>query len=294
MPLPPPDEREVLERLVGWAAARDEVRALVLTSTRASARDGVDDFSDYDVIVAVRDAERFVAAEAWRDAYGRRLVGWGDEHELYGETAYFRGLVHDDWVRIDWTVWPVALLDRVAERAELPDNLDVGYRVLLDKDGRTDGWPVPTYRAHVPRRPTEAEYRAAVEEFWWDTLYVAKSLWRGHVVVAKFSLDYDAKLVALRRVLEWRIELDHGWSLKPGVYGKGIEQLLPARDWRELEATYVGAAVEENWDALFRTAALFRRVAREVGDALGYPYPQEVDDGVGAHLRAIRAYPRSA
>lgn len=206
-------------------------------------------------------------------------------------TTYFCGVIYDDGVRVDYTVWPDALLERVSEEASLPEGLDVGYRVLLDKDAGTAGWKPPTDRAHIPARPTQAEYDALIDEFWWDTTYVAKSLWRGEVVFAKFMLDYDAKLVALRRLLECRIEIDHDWSLKPGVYGRGLERLLPPDMWSELASTYVGTDVEDNWNALFRSTALFRRVASDVGDALGYPYPRQVDDAVTAHLEAVRGLP---
>ena len=161
-------------------------------------------------------------------AYGEPLARWGDHHEVHGTRTSFLGVVYADGVKIDYTIWPAPLLESVAEAEALPEDLDVGYRVLLDKDGRTAGWSAPTYGAHIPAAPTEAEYRAIIEEFWWDTTYVAKALWRGEVVFAKFALDYDAKLVALRRVLEWRIELDHDWSLRPGAYGRGLERLLPA------------------------------------------------------------------
>jgi aminoglycoside 6-adenylyltransferase len=49
---------------------------------------------------------------------------------------------------------------------------------------------------------TSPRYDALVDEFWWDAMYVAKSLWRGEVVFAKFLLDYDTKFVVLRRFLE--------------------------------------------------------------------------------------------
>lgn len=279
----------MLARIVAWGEAEPTVRALVLTSTRASPHAPVDALSDFDVVVAARDAPGFVSRESWRGAWGERLVGWGDESELHGERTWFRGVVHRDWVRIDWTIWPERLLDRVGTAERPPAALDVGYRVLLDKDGRTRGWPAPTHRAHIPRPPDEAEYRAAVEEFWWDTTYVATGLARGHLVFAKFALDYDAKHVALRQMLEWRLELDHAWSLKPGAHGKELDQLLPDDLRAELHATYVRVGVEENWEALFRTVALFRRVAREVGEALGYEYLQDVDDGVGAFLEAVSA-----
>jgi aminoglycoside 6-adenylyltransferase len=286
-----PTEAEVLERLVAWGGANESVRAIVLTSTRARQDGSADLLSDYDVIVAVPDALTFVAGDSWRSAYGRPLVHWGDEDELYGLTTYFRGVIYADGVKVDYTVWPDALLELVAEESTLTDDLDVGYRVLLDKDGRTSHWTSPTYRAHIPVRPTREEYEALVDEFWWDTAYVAKSLWRGEIVFTKFVLDYDAKLVALRRMLEWRVEIDHDWALRPGVYGRGLERLLPADVWSELASTYVGTDVEDNWSALFRTTALFRLIASEVGDALGYSYPHDVDEAVTTQLEAMQKLP---
>jgi aminoglycoside 6-adenylyltransferase len=197
--------------------------------------------------------------------------------------------VYADRVKVDYSVWPQALVERITEAASLPDDLDVGYRVLVDKDGATSGWAPPTYRAHVPAKPSQAEYEALVEEFWWGTTYVAKSLWRGELFFAKWVLDCDAKSGALRRMLEWRVKLDHAWALRPGAYGRGLEALVPDDVWKELEATYVGTGVAENWDALFRTAALFRRVATDVGDGLGYAYPVDVDAGVTALLEAVRS-----
>jgi len=170
-------------------------------------------------------------------------------------------------VKVDFTIWPETLLAHVAEAETLPDALDVGYAVLLDKDGATSRWSPPSYRAHVPTPPTRAEYAALVDEFWWSTTYVAKALRRGEVVFAKFVLDYDAKQGALRR---------------------GLERLLPADLAAELLGTYVGAGIAENWDALFRTTVLFRRVAVEVAEALGFRYPQEVDEAITAQLEAAR------
>lgn len=286
-----PDEVAVLASLVAWGESSPSVRALILTSSRARRDGSADLLSDYDVIVAVRDAASFVADEAWLAGYGEPLVGWGDEDELLGSTTTFRGVVHTDGVRIDYTLWPEVLLGRVSEEATLPDALDVGYRVLLDKDGQTSRWPPPTYAAHVPRKPTKAEYDALVEEFWWDTTYVAKALWRGELLFAKFMLDFDTKHVALRRLLEWRVELDHDWALRPGTYGRGLERLLPSDLWAELARTYVGTDIEENWEALFRTIALFRRVATDVADALGFEYPQATEETMTAQLRAVRALP---
>jgi aminoglycoside 6-adenylyltransferase len=289
-----PEEADVLKRLVAWAEAQPSVRALILTSSRARADETVDEFSDYDMIVAAADADAFLRDGGYALAYARPLACWGDEHDVLGLRTTFRGVVYEDGTKIDFTIWPAELLPRVAEEETLPEDLDVGYLVLLDKDGHTAAWKAPTYRAHIPPRPTEDEYRALVEEFWWSSTYVAKALWRGEVVFAKVVLDYYMKLGVLRRFLEWRIEIEHGWNVRPGVLGRGLERLLDHDIVDALHATYVGGDVDDNWDALFATAALFRRVAKQVGEALGYAYPQDVDDGITAQLRAVRDRPPRA
>jgi len=288
-----PQEKEVVDKLVAWGTAHPLIRAMILTSSRTRPDGPVDRLSDYDLILAVSDVGAFAFDDAWISEYGRPMVRWGDQGEMHALATYFRGVVYQNAVKIDYSIWPVELLERIEAAALLPDQLDVGYRVLLDKDQRTAGWKQPSYQAHIPARPTEAEYQALVEEFWWGTTYVAKSLWRDELVFATWVLDQGLKLETLRRMLEWRIEIDHNWSVKPGVYGRGLKQLLPPNIWSEFASTYVSLDVEETWAALDRAIALFRQVALNVGNALGYPYPQQVDDQVSAYLEAIREMPSS-
>ena len=263
----------VLARILAWAEAEKAVRLVVLTSTRA--RGDGDALSDYDVIVAMGDVDRF-DPEA---AYGAPAARWGDQHEVHGTTTFFRGVVYEDGVKVDWTLWPANVPQRVAEHG-LSDDLDVGYRVLLDKDGVTALWRQPTNRAHIPSRPTEAEYLAVVEEFWWSATYVAKAEARGELFFQSWVLDVDIEHGVLRRMLEWLIETERDWSWRPGAYGRGLERELPPDVAAELAAT------DGSFD---RTAALFRRVAHSVGDALGYAYPQTADDAVTASIHSVRA-----
>jgi hypothetical protein len=58
---------------------------------------------------------------------------------------------------------------------------------------------------------------ADATDFLLESTYVAKHLWRGDLMPAKFSLDQVMKQGGLRTVLEWRIEIDHEWSLRPGA-----------------------------------------------------------------------------
>lgn len=280
----------VLDALVGWGERTPEVRAMILTSSRVRPDGAVDEFSDYDVILAVTDPERFAGDLAWQEeAYGPRLVGWGDEDELFGLLAPFRGVVYHDHVKVDYTIWPDALLESVAAHPTLPEGLDHGYRILLDKDDRTLGWPEPTFTAHVLVPPSEAEYRAQVEEFWWEVSYLPKSVRRGDLFFASsFMLEHDLKFVSLRRMLECRIAVQRDWTFAPGSHGRGLEQHLDAETLHALSETYASLDADAIWDAAFRLAALYRRVATDVAAALGYEYPQEIDDRMTAYLRGVR------
>lgn len=286
-----PQEKDVLAQLLTWGAAHPLIRAMILTSTRTRPGGPVDLLSDYDLILAVSDVGPFASDTAWISDYAQPMVRWSDQSTMYELTTYFRGVIYQNAVKIDYSIWPVEVLDRIAVESHLPAELDAGYRVLLDKEQRTTGWNLPSYQAYIPAQPTGEEYTALVEEFWWGTTYVAKSLWRDDLAFTKWILDQDLKMVTLRRMLEWSIEIEHDWSVKPGVLGRGLKQWLPAEIWSEFASTYVPLESEATWEALDRLIALFRKIALAVGNRLGYPYPHHVDDQVSVYLQAIRELP---
>lgn len=264
----------VLNRILAWAKHEDAVRVVAITSTRGRPESPPDELSDYDVVLVLDDFTRFDPVAA----YGNPAARWGDESNVHGAKSSFRGVVYEDGTKIDWTLWPAQAPELVAQRG-LTDNLDMGYRVLLDRDGTTARWAEPTRTAHIPHKPTEAEYVELVEEFWWSATYVAKAGARGEHFFARFILDMDMTYAVLRRMLEWLIETDRDWSWTPGAYGRGIERELPP------DLAEALAAAHDSFDA---TIALFRRVARDVGDALGYEYPQYAEDAVTAYIDKLR------
>ena len=64
--------------------------------------------------------------------------------------------------------------------------------------------------------------------------------------------------------------------------------------WAELEKTYTGPDLDANWDAMFRLIDLFRTVAMEVGDNLGFSYPDAMDQRSVAYLQRVRNLDRDA
>jgi aminoglycoside 6-adenylyltransferase len=82
--------------------------------------------------------------------------------------------------------------------------------------------------------------------------------------------------------------------MEAGLVGRGLKAYVSPETWAELEKTWVGAEIAENWTALLRMTALFRRIAREVASALDYDYPAALDQRVTSYLEEVHRLPRAA
>ncbi|AKI97404.1 aminoglycoside 6-adenylyltransferase [Kosmotoga pacifica] len=287
-------ESEVLEQLIQWAGKHELIRAVILTSSRTNPKAPVDLFSDYDPVLVVTDTEVFAKDDRWLELFGSILTSFKDEFISDGIKHYTRLVLYHDGVKIDFSIWPVELLEQILKRPELPDFLDLGYRVLLDKDGLTKGLKPPTHSAYAISKPTKEEYLGQIQEFWWDVTYVAKSLWRDELFFAKYMLDCSIRFSSLQKMVEWYIGLKNDWAVNPGKYGRWFKRYLDRRTWSELEKTFTGSRIEDNWETLFKTTKLFRRLAIEVGEGLGYTYPHQLDERVSEYLLKVRNLGRDA
>jgi aminoglycoside 6-adenylyltransferase len=286
----------IIQNLIAWVERRDSIRAVLLASTRTIPGAPLDPFSDYDVILAVTDVRPYFEDRAWLGAFGPVLAVYRDPLREDGGFERFAYITQyeNDRLKIDFTVIQAAWLHHVAALPALPDELDIGYQVLLDKDDLTSGLSPPTYSAFIPTPPAEALYLERIEVFLHEATYVAKNIWRRELLPAKYSLDHVMKLKFVGQMLEWRMSLETGWSVKTGALGKGLRKHTPPDLWRALEDTYVGASAAENWDALFNTIELYRRVAIEVGEQLGYTYPHEMHRRMIAYLEGVKALESNA
>lgn len=281
----------VINQLIRWGTDPPSVRAILLTSTRAVPGASVDQLSDYDVILVVEAVQPWATERDWLADFGEVLVVYWDQiyrDPDFGVEVSGNVTQYADGLKIDFTLWPVTLLQQIVTSSTLAAELDAGYYVLLDKDGLAAQLPPPTYRAYLPKPPTETEYQTWVNDFLTDAPYVAKCLWRDELFPAKWCLDYDMKHVYLLKLLEWRVGVEYDWSVGIGSLGKGLKKRLPVELWPNVEACFGGADLTDNWTALANTLALFRQVAVEVGDALGYAYPHELHARVDGYVRQIQ------
>ncbi len=284
----PSPEQAVIRQLVSWGSAQESVRALVLTSSRAVPHAPVDALSDYDVIVAVTDLRPYFESRTWLGDFGPVLVVYRDPirtQEGFERFAYITQ--YETGLKIDFGVCEVGLLRHYASAPDLPIEFDAGYRVLLDKDHLTEGLKPPSFRGYIPTPPTEAEFQTRVELFFHEATYVAKYLWRDDLMAAQHIFETGMRQDNLRVMIEWRSEIDHGWQVKPGPYGRRLKRWISPDLWASLEQTYARMDINALWNAFWKAVALFRQVAMEVGQQLGFTYPHDLDQRAIAYLQKV-------
>ena len=255
-----------------WARNQPGCRAALLIGSRATPQGARDGYSDHDVVLFLEpvSARRLADREDW-------LIVLRESAEHRGEMVPTRLVQYRGGHRIDFTLSRVDLLHRIAEQEALPDWLAAGYRILLDRDGDAARLLPPSTSAYVPRPPTRAEYRALVDEFWWETLYVSKYVARNELMPARYSLEVVLRYDCLVPMLEWYVQIPRTWEQSVGVRGRGLRWLLDPEDRETLDATYAGETLKSHGQALRAMIDLFRKAARAVARDLGFHYPSTLD-----------------
>jgi aminoglycoside 6-adenylyltransferase len=286
------DHETMYRRFVEWGQADPRVRALILTSSLTYPGAPVDALSDYDLIVVVTGIAPWCADRGWLNDFGEVLVCYHDP--LRGETGAqsFACITQYDRFKVDFTLMDVALWQRQAAERPLSPDLDLGYRVLLDKDGLTAGMPAPTHQAYIPQPPSEAQYLESIELFFHEATYAAKNIWRGDLIPARYFLDHALKMDHLIEMLSWQLEIERGWNVRLGVIGRGLYFKLSPELCAEVDKLYCGGGLATAWDDLDRIVHFFRKTARAVGVGLGYAYPERMDARALDYFAWVKSLPR--
>lgn len=282
------NKKEVLNEVVEFAKRNKVIDVLLITGSMVNPNAETDIFSDLDVVIITNSPLTFVRDKSWSNKFGEVMVSFNDKFKLEGITTYTSLNLYKDYIRIDFSIWPIKLIDKISNQKKLPEFLDVGYKVLYDKKGITKKMSTPTHKAYQSEKPTEEEYNKVVNNFWWDITYIAKYLWRDQLYFAKY-MDYFIKFNLMQPMIEWLIGVDNNWKINPGKHGSEFKKYLDEKIWRELEGTFSGVDIEENWNSMFKMMNLFSKISKKVAYRLRFEYPQKLEDDVKKYLRKIKS-----
>ena len=268
---------QMLTRVIEWARANEDVRAAVLVGSYAS-RDETDEVSDFDVALFVIDQVKYAHNHAWLSEIGEVWLCEKNTSKK-GQTSpvYFRLTVFACGIRVDFSIYSTQMLDQMvtADPPSGPNWYTLGYRVLVDKDGQTDGMAAAFSRPMEYERPSEHDFHSSIEDFWLEAHNVARCLVRGDLWSCKFR-DWESKRFLLR-MIEWHAHSKYGWQYDTSVNGKWMSRWVDQDIWESLHETFARFEAEDSWNALIDTVSLFQRIAPETATRLGYRYLDDID-----------------
>lgn len=279
-------EEQFYPSLLSWAADCEDVRVVLQTSSRTNPHAFKDRFTDYDIELYVHNLEWFLHDE-WLASFGTPIAAAPLKPVIHQQRVT-RLALFEDGTKVDFQIYHLDLLEKVKQ---LPPEYDNGYEVLLDKDHLTTLFKPPSFQAYNVKPPTKEQYAELVNSFWWDTSYVAKSLWRDELFFAKYMLDSIIRIRFLQPMIEWHIGTHTEWKVNPNKYGRWFKRYVHPEVWKRLEQTYAGGSIDDNWKALFNMMDLFSDLAVEVGAYLSYSYDKEMENKLRAYCRDIHSLP---
>ena len=277
------------QAVTNWAGYQENVRVAILTSTRANPHAPVDALSDYDIELYVRDLEPFLQGDDWLGAFGKVIARDPYRPKLFDDgIRVWRLAMFEDAPRVDFNIQLLSVIEEdITQYGGY--SCDMGYRILLDKDGLTRGAREPTYCEYDTPKPSREQFEDLTNEFWWDITYVTKYLRRDEFYFAKWMLDAHLHHHFLFTLLSWYAGAACDWSSNPGARGRWLSKILERETWEDVLETFAGPDPEDNWQAMHAMAETFGRIGAELGEKLGYDYPAQVERDVTSWLRTVQA-----
>ena len=239
-----------------------QAEAVALSGSRTNPQSPKDEFQDYDVVYIVDNLEGLISDLSWLDQFGKRII---EQNVILGHRHLYL-MLFEDGNRIDLTLCPKEHIQEwVASEA--------GFRVLKDEKGLFEA-SQPNAKRYWTAPPSEEEFAASCNEFWWVSAYVVKGIRRNQLIYATDHL-YGICQQELLKILAWQVTSDRGAVDIEKNY-KYLFNYLPAEKEKEFSALLDFSSIEKITQSLLATMSLFHREAQDLAKKMGFDYDKEV------------------
>ncbi|WP_313511775.1 aminoglycoside 6-adenylyltransferase [Sphingobacterium sp.] len=266
---------EKLAAIKAWIRNNEDIRAALLTSSLVNPLAPVDDFSDLDIELVFLDPAAYLESKDWINLFGDPLNIYEEGIEAFDGKHAMKMVQYWEGVKVDFKIYSVEQFKAEVLADDLPEDWDIGYEILIDKEGLCSGLQQPSYEVSIIKEPTEEEFQKIVADFFWDVTYLPKCLVRGDLFYLKFMVEKIIRVEYLIPMIEWYIGSKNQWDVTTNKYGRLFKKYLSTTEWEELEVTFAGADMDENWKACGNMIDIFDRMAQAVSKVLGYPYDRD-------------------
>nr|WP_315030999.1 AadS family aminoglycoside 6-adenylyltransferase [uncultured Chryseobacterium sp.] len=281
---------EKLEKIIQWAESNPDIRVVLLTSSLVNPYAPIDDFSDLDVELVFENRKVYEENNSWISLFGSPISMIEEEDNVFDGKHAMKMVLYKDHVKIDFKLYQLSEFITETKEEILPGDWDLGYKVLVDKDELTKGMKLPTYQSVMIHQPSEKRFQQLLNDFWWDTTYIAKCLKRGDIFYAKFMSENILRTDYLVPLIEWYIAGSQGWSnITTNKHGRLFKKYLSEDMWNKVTATFSGSDIEENWAALLNFADLVHELGTSLAQKLNFVYPNKLESDIRNYLAEVWA-----
>ena len=254
-------DQEILE-LILETAKKLQIDAVALSGSRTDTKAPKDEFQDYDVVYVVDDLDTLTRDLAWLHQFGKRNI---EQHNILGHRRLYL-MLFEDGNRIDLTLCPIEHMQEWVDS-------EAGFIVLEDEKGLFDAY-LPNPKRYWIAPPSEEEFTASCNEFWWVSTYVVKGICRKQVIYATDHL-YGICQQELLKILAWQVASDKG-VVDIGKNYKYLFQYLHTEKEKEFSALLDLSSLDKITQSLFATMQLFHQEAQSLAQKMGFKYEKEV------------------
>jgi len=282
---------EKLKQIISWAENNPDIRTVLLTSSLVNPYAPVDDFSDLDIELVFENMKDYETDRKWIDLFGEPISMLEEDETYFGGKHAMKMVLYADHVKVDFKLYQKSEFEKEVQGEVLPEDWDVGYKVLIDKDHLIEHMKSPTYQSVMIKKPTEQKFRHLMNDFWWDTTYVVKCLKREDLFYAQFMFG-EIRTDYLVPLIEWYIAGQHNWeNITTNKHGRLFRKYLPVELWTRVKATFAASSIEENWRALYATADLVHELGTVLTEKLKFEYPQKLENDIRKYIDEIKSMP---
>ncbi|MCX4326342.1 MAG: aminoglycoside 6-adenylyltransferase [Lachnospiraceae bacterium] len=281
---------EMYNLIMDIANTDNRILAVYMNGSRTNKNVPEDIFQDYDIVFVVKETKSFIEDKEWIYNFGNILyMQYPEENPYYPsdkENCYGWLMQFDDGNRIDLHVETI----QYARKNILEDKL---CRILLDKENILPEIPEATDEDYHIKKPSEAQFLACANDFWWCTNNLAKGLWRNEMPYVQDMANFVARK-QLERMLSWKAGIKTDFSVSAGKSAKYLYKWIGQEEYQQYLNTYFNGNTEEAWKAVFSMCNLFNSVAEFVAKESGYTYNKEEAKAAEAFLKHVKNLPKDA
>ena len=235
-----------------------KVNAVAMSGSRTDTKAPKDEFQDYDVVYIVDNLEDLISDLSWLDQFGKRII----EQEVTLGHRHLYLMLFEDGNRIDLTLCPKEYIQEWVDS-------EANFEVIKDDKGLFEAYQ-PNSKRYWTAPPTEEEFAASCNEFWWVSTYVVKAIRRNQLIYATDHL-YGICQQELLKVFAWQVTSDRG-AIDIGKNYKYLFQYLPAEQEKEFSNLLDLSSLEKVTQSLFSTMKLFNCEAQKLAKKMGFAY----------------------